>query len=237
MPRTMPTGIQQWMANQSGISAILLADIQTTDGTQYFWSDWEGSYPSLITGAMQFYYGWVKHAAPFVCVKDLSTNAGDFVTQNLSGNTLDRDVSVAVNAHEFEGALCILRVWLPLFDASAMSFHGYLSETTPTEDEGSFRFLQLFDTAQYDVNDGVISELCQWRFKSAQCGSTGTATVCDKLFSTCQASDHAAQERFDGVLYVVPNVGVHTPPKGPGNDHRYRIPPDLRRRIRMPVQD
>jgi len=216
MPRILPTGMQQWLRNQSGIAPVVLADIQTADGTQYLWADFEGSYPSLLTGTTQYYSGWVKHAAPFVCTKDLSTNAGDLFVQNLSGNSIDHDVSVAVGAHEFEGALCVIRIWLPLFDAAIISFHGYLSECTPAEDEGSFRFLQLFDTAQFDVNADLISELCPWRFKSAQCGSTGTATTCDKLFTTCGAADHAAQERFAGVLYVVPNIGVHSPSVAPG---------------------
>ncbi|HEY6349600.1 MAG TPA: hypothetical protein VI636_09345 [Candidatus Angelobacter sp.] len=216
MPRTLAAGMQQWMRNEGSIAPIVLADIQTADGTQFFWADVEGSYISLLTGTSQFYSGWVKHAAPFVCTKDLSTSAGDLFVQNLSGNSIDMDVSLAVGVHEFEGALCVVRIWLPLFDAAMISFQGSLSETTPTEDECSFRFLQLFDTAQFDVNADLISEICPWRFKGVQCGSTGTATICDKLFTTCQASDHAAQERFAGVLYVVPNIGVSSPSIGPG---------------------
>lgn len=212
MPRTLPAGMAQWMTGQSNIATVLLADIQTADGTNYFWTDVEGSYPSIITGATQFYTGWVKSAGPFYTSKDLSTNAGDFAVQNLSGNTINRDVSSALLAHEIEGALCIVRLWLPLFDASMMSFHGTLSEQDPKEDEATFRHLQLFDSTQYDFADDLISELCIWRYKSVMCGSTSSATVCDKLFPTCVGL--GATERFSGVLTIVPNAGVNTPPVG-----------------------
>jgi hypothetical protein len=216
MPRTMPAGIQAWMKNQGSVASVLLTDIQTSDGTNYFWADVEGTYPSLITGANQFYCGWAKLWTSFVISRDLSTNAGDFTVQNISGNTIDRDVAAALKNHEFEGALCIMRLWLPLFDASMISFHGSLSEQEPKEEECVFRHLQLFDSTQYDVADDLISELCPWRFKSVQCGSTGSATTCDKLFTTCAASDHLAQEHFSGVLTIVPNVGVSTPSVGAG---------------------
>lgn len=216
MPRTLPQGMQQSLQNQSGGAPILLADIQTSDGTNYFWADMEGTYPALLVAGNQFYNGWVESGAPFVLTRDLSTNAGDFTVQNMSGNTISRDVAMALLNHEFEGALCIIRLWLPLFNASLDSFHGYLSEQEPKEDQCVFRHLQLFDTSTYDVADDLISELCMWRYKSAQCGSTGSATVCDKLFTTCSAADHAAKERFSGVLSIVPNVGVSSPAVGPG---------------------
>src|SRR5260370_32363232 len=168
MPRTLPLGMQSWLKRQGGIIApVILMDVQTTDGMKYFWSDLEGTYLSELTGANQFYNGWIKSAAPFVLTRDLSTNAGDVTMQNISGNTIDRDVAAAFKNHEFEGALCILRLWLPVFDAAMDEFHGYISEQNPTEDECSFRILQLFDPAQYDVADDVISELCTWPYKSA----------------------------------------------------------------------
>lgn len=194
---------------------VILLDIQTADGAQYFWSDIEGTYPSEMTGANQFYSGWVKGVNAFVLTKDLSTNAGDVTIQNISGNTIDRDIAKALKNHEFEGALCIMRIWLPVFDAAIDEFHGYVSEQTPGEEEFTFRHLQLFDPAQYDVADDPISEMCTWRYQSPQCGSTGSATVCDFRFPTCNDSQHQAPERFNGVLSIVPTAAVHTPPIGP----------------------
>lgn len=224
MPRMMPTGFQQFIKNQGIAGVIVLADIQTSDGAQYFWSTVEGTYPSKFTGAQQFYFGWIKQAQSFSVARDLTSSAGDLVVQNLSGNTISRDVDTALQ-HEFEGALCIVRIWLPLFDASLTEFHGYLTEQNPTQDECSFRHLQIFDPAQYDVCDEIISELCPFRYKSAQCGSTGSAITCDFTFPTCADANHAAQERFSGVLTIVPTAGITNPrqqlTKTPGRYLRY----------------
>jgi phage-related protein len=218
--------MQAWLKRQGGIiQPVVLLDIQTSDGTQYFWSDVEGTYLSEITGVNQFYNGWIKSVDAFQLTKDLSTNAGSVTMQNISGNTIDRDVAGALKAHEFEGALCILRLWLPVFDAAMDEFHGYISEQTPGEDEFTFRHLQLFDPAQYDVADDVISDMCTWRFKSPQCGSTGSATVCDFRLSTCQDAQHLAQERFNGVLSIVPTAAISAPSVGPGGGGDRPQPP------------
>lgn len=208
MPRMMPTGFQQFIKNQGIAGLVCLVDVQTGDGTQYFWSTIEGNYLSRLTNAQQCYYGWIKQAQSFSVARDLTTSSGDIVVQNISGNTIGRDVAGALQGHEFEGALCIVRIWLPLFDASFTEFHGYLAEQNPTQDEVSFRHLQLFDPAQFDVCAEVISELCPFRYQSAQCGSTGSATTCDFKFTTCEDSNHAAKERFSGVLTIVPSAGI-----------------------------
>jgi phage-related protein len=217
MPRTLPAGTEAWMAKQGGgnISPVVLVDVQTSDGTQFFWSDLEGNYTSRITAASQFYSGWVKNGFSFTRTRDFTTNAGDLIIQNLSGNTIDRDAAAALKAHEFEGALCIVQLFIPLLDVAIDEFHCCLSEATPTEDEVSFRELQLLDPSQYFVADDVVSELCTWRFKSLPCGSAGSAGVCDKLFTTCKDANHLAQERFNAVLTIVPG-NIFTPPLGTG---------------------
>lgn len=222
MPITTPAGMATFLKNQGGSCApIALLDIQTLDGTQYFWSDYEGTYLSEMTGAQQFYSGWVKTCAPYQLARDLTTNAGSLTLQNLSGNTIDRDVAAALENHEFEGALCVMRLWLPLFDAALREFHCYMSEQNPVEDEASFRLLQLFDPAQYDIAGDVIQQACTRRFKAIDCGSTGSATVCDKLFATCDDAQHNAPERFNGVLTVISTVAsAKLPAVPPGGGNR-----------------
>ncbi|MBZ5531547.1 MAG: hypothetical protein LAO20_08945 [Acidobacteriia bacterium] len=217
MPVTLPAGTEAWLAKQGGgnFVPVILADIQTLDGTQFFWSDMEGTYLSSLTGANQFYNGWIKGGFKFTCAKDFSTNAGDLVLQNISGNTINRDVALALQSHEFEGALCIVRLWLPLLDAVLDEFHCSMSEANPKEDEASNRLLQLFDPAQYDLAADIVSTLCILRYKSGLCGSTGSASVCNKLFATCQDANHAAQERFRAVLTTTAN-NLTVPPVGQG---------------------
>jgi hypothetical protein len=217
MPRTLPAGTENWLAKQGGgnFVPVVLADIRTLDGTQFFWSDLEGTYLSSITQAQQFYNGWIKGGFKFTCAKDFSTNAGDLLMQNISGNTINRDVALALQSHEFEGALCIVRLWIPLLDAVINEFHCSLSEANPKEDEASFRPLQLFDPAQYDLAADIVSTLCILRFKGVLCGSTGAASVCNKLLATCQDANHLAQERFRAVLTTTAN-NLTVPPLGQG---------------------
>jgi phage-related protein len=218
MPRTLPAGTEAFLAKQGGMFVpIILLDIQTLDGTQYFWSDYEGTYPTKFTGANQFYNGWIKQGCNFTRTRDMTSNAGDLLLQNLSGNTIDRDVALALKSHEFEGAYAVTRLWVPLLDAAIDEFHCSLTEQNPKEDEAGARELQLFDPAQYVVADDVQVELCTWRFKSVQCGSTGSASFCLKRLVDCQDASRAAQERFNAILTTVPN-SIFTPPIfiGPG---------------------
>jgi phage-related protein len=193
---------------------IVLVDIQTLDGTQYFWSDYEGTYPTKFSGANQLYRGWIKAGCNFTRTKDMSSNAGDLLLQNLSGNTIDRDVATALKNHEFEGAYAVTRLWIPLLDVAIDEFHCSLTEQESKEDEAAARLLQLFDPAQYVVGGDVEVETCTWRFKSLQCGSTGSATFCPKRLIDCQDATRAAQERFNAILTTVPNT-VFTQPPGP----------------------
>jgi phage-related protein len=241
MPRTLPAGTQAWLAKRNGgnIVPVVLVDIQTTDGTNFFWSDLEGTYTSKITGASQFYNGWIKNGFTFTRTRDFTSNAGDLTLQNLSGNTIDRDVAAALKNHEFEGALCIVQLWIPLLDVVIDEFHCSLSEANPTEDEASFRLLQLLDPVQYFLADDVVATNCTLRYKSLQCGSTGAAATCDKLFNTCKDANHVAQERFNAVLTIVPgtifnqpigagaggSAGILRPPIGVGGNRPPR--PDL----------
>jgi phage-related protein len=207
MPITQPAGTELFLSKQGGsFVPVLLVDIQTLDGSQYFFTDYEGSYPTKFTGATQIYNGWIKSGCNFTCTKDMSSNAGDLLLQNISGNTIDRDVAAALKNHEFEGAYAVTRLWIPLLDVAIREFHCSLTEQNPKEDEASFRELQLFDPTQYVLAGDVQIGTCTWRFKSAQCGSTGTAVSCLKRLVDCQDASRAAQERFNGILTTMPNT-------------------------------
>jgi hypothetical protein len=209
-------GMELELKKQSSWYPIILADVQTADGTNYYWSDVEGVYPSSIAGAAQLYSAWIKSAGPFKRTRDLSTDTADLILQNLSGNSIDRDLSAAIKNHEFEGALGVVRLWSPLFFDVLDQFFASLSEQTMAEDEVSFRLLQLFDTAQYDVADDIQSELCTHRFKDAACGSTGTAIVCLKRFIDCNDATRNAVERHNAILSIVPNATLNPPPTSTG---------------------
>jgi hypothetical protein len=216
MPRTLPAGAAAFMAARgASFVPIVLLDILTIDGTQFYWSDYEGIYPTRATGASQFYNGWIKSGCNFTRTRNLTSNAGDLTMQNISGNTIDRDVARALKNHEFEGAYAITRLWMTLLDVAIDEFHCSLSEQNPKEDELSARELQLFDPTQYVIAGDVEVEQCTFRFKSAQCGSTGTAASCPKSFVACKDASRAAQERFPAILTTVPST-IFVPAVGVG---------------------
>jgi hypothetical protein len=171
---------------------------------------------SFDVAPFQFYNGWIKSGCNFTCTKDMSSNAGDLLLQNLSGNTIDRDVALALKNHEFEGAYAVTRIWIPLLDVAVREFHCSLTEQNPKEDEAGARELQLFDPTQYVIAGDVQAETCTFRFKSAQCGSTGTAVSCPKRLVDCQDASRLAQERFNAIITTIPNTVFVPPLGGPG---------------------
>jgi hypothetical protein len=205
------------LLKQVGFGEIALLDIQTIDGQSYFLTDSESpgalQYPALIGGGSQTYKPWLKSVGPIVVSRDFTTDAGDVVLQNLSGSTIDRDVASAIKNHEWEGALAILRFYLPLFADVVLSFYGTLTEQAAPEEEATFRLVQLCDVSQYSVADDVIGELCTFRFKSKQCGSTGSAVACGKRFVDCTDATRAVRERFNAILNPPPsNTVANIPP-------------------------
>jgi len=210
-------GMEAELRKQAGFSPIILLDIQTADSSTFFWSDFEGSYPSIIVAGTQFYSPWVKSAGPFKRTRDLSTDTADLVIQNLSGNSIDRDAARALQQHEFEGALCIVRLFHPFFFDVIDQFYYSLTEQSPAEDEATFRLLQLFDTVQFDVAADIQADVCTHRFKEPACGSTGSATVCLKRFVDCNDATRLAVERHNAILSIVPNATlVHIEPISDG---------------------
>jgi phage-related protein len=219
MPRSNITAAMITELNrQGGFGMITLLDVLTVDGTAYYFSEIEGIYPAKIGGGNQTYLPWLKSCGPFRRTRDGRTDAGDIVLQNLSGNTIEREVQKTVGIHEYEGAFAVVRFWNLLLQDIADEFHGTLTEQIAPEDEVSFRMVQLIDAAQYDTAPQIIADRCQLRYKGTECGSAGAAVACNKLFPTCIDANHAASERFRGVLTVTPGALIYDPPVDTGLD-------------------
>jgi hypothetical protein len=210
-------GMQNELRKQVGYGPVILMDVQSADGATFFWSDFEGTFPGLMVSGNQNYSPWIKSAGPFKSTRDLSTDTADLVIQNLSGNSIDRDAAGVLGDHEFEGALCIVRIFHPFYNDVIDRFDYSLTEESPSEDEVSFRMLQLFDSSQYDVAADIQTDTCTWRYKEKACGSTGSATTCLKRFIDCSDATRAATERHNAILSIVPNATlVHITSGGGG---------------------
>lgn len=204
MPRAMTTAQIDSFKARGGFGSIGLLDVQLRDGTLHYISTHAGSYPKKLGAAgSTVYKTWLESAGPFRRTRSLRTDAGDITLQNISGNTVDRDTALALKS-EWEGALAIFRDWNILCEVSDEEFHGTLREGIVTETQVRFRFHQLLDPSVLTVPTESQIELCSWRFKSPQCGSTGAGTSCPKDFASCADSSRAATERYNGILTPPP---------------------------------
>src|SRR5712692_4525025 len=126
---TLPAGAATELAKRfaPGLRVHLL-DVQRADGSMFFWSDLEGQFLSRLTGAQQQYKPWIKTPPTIKRTRSLQADGGDFTLQNLTGNTIDREVAALFKASEFEGAYVIYRRWLVPLDVSYYEFHGFITE-------------------------------------------------------------------------------------------------------------
>lgn len=155
---------------RSSISRVHLIDVQRSDGTQYFWSTFEGQFLSRLTGAQQLYKPWIKEPPSLKLTRSLQADGGQFKLQNLSGNTIDREVAALFRSGEFEGAYVVYRPWLFPLDAAPFEFHGFVTEQSIGLEEITMRVLQLFQPNELPVYEQRQTRDCHWRFTSAQCG-------------------------------------------------------------------
>ena len=169
--RTLPAGLEAELAKRGrSLQRVHLLDVQRSDGSSYFWSTHEGVFLSRLTGANQTYKPWLKDGPTIKLTRSLASDYGELHLQNLSGNTIDREVAALLVAGEFEGAYCIYRPWFDPLDVTGFEFHGFASEPQIDPEELVFRSLQLFQPNDIPAYDFLQTLQCHWRFSSAQCG-------------------------------------------------------------------
>jgi hypothetical protein len=140
------------------------------------------------------YRPWLISVPQLSFHRSLQTDTGNFVLQNLSGDTLARDMEKIFRRSTFEGAFFVYRHWQPDAEAPWLEFHGTLTVDDISPEMVQLRASQLIDASQADAPSENFSETCQLEWKSKRCGATGD-TECKYSFATCQVT-----ERFMGVL-------------------------------------
>lgn len=201
----------------SRLAPAMLLDILTVNGNTYFWAsheiDWDQfqppsgddplsfhhQFPALLADGPVSYQPYIVSAGPFTLTRSLRTDGGEIVVQNLSGNTVERDVLKALRADEFEGALAIFRVW-DFITGTRFEFHGTLRLQSALPTQISFQLTQLLDATLQDIPQRAYSDRCTWIYKTDVCGSTGTAESCPKSAPACKDPRRAAFHRFNGIV-------------------------------------
>ena len=212
MPYSYSSELIQIMSARSGPAPICLMDVVALDGTSYHWGNKEIDVPPVYTGTQPawaaglanppanydtHYFPWLLSATGFHHTRSMQSDTATIMVQNVSGNTIQRDLAGLIVATAFEGALFCFREWNLLAKQSEFEQHGRLTILSSTELECQFGANQLFNPNDYDGNPYSYSETCQWRYASPGCGDT-TNNPCDNTFTTCRQPN-----RFFGVLNTV----------------------------------
>lgn len=209
-----PDSGTQLISLRSRIAEVLLLDVRTLRGQSYHWAStsipsaaaagitpaFTGTAPDWNAAQLRIetwddcYLPWLVAAGPFHFSRSMQADVGNFVVQNLSGNTLQRDVTVLLTRDAFEGALFVYRELDMVSKSVEFEFHGRLSVAGITESVAMFAAEQLFNPSDYEAPDHIYGETCPWVYASAACGDTSD-NPCKNSYPTCRVP-----ERFSGVL-------------------------------------
>jgi hypothetical protein len=170
--RTFPAGVETELAKRGrSMARVHLFDVQRADGTNYFWADFEGQFLSRLTGAQQLYKPWVIEKPTIKTTRSLRADGGEFKLQNLSGNTIDREVAALFKTGEFVGAYVVYRPWFIPLDYAPREFHGFIADDPLIDNDAvTLHIRQLCDLAQIPTYEQRQTRACHFRFRSAQCG-------------------------------------------------------------------
>lgn len=152
------------------LDRVHLLDIQLGDGTIHYWSNHAGVFPAKLGAGNQTYKPWIKTPPTIRVTRSLRADGGSFSIQNLSGNSIEREVEKLIKAKEFEGAYIVYRPFLLSTSSSLWEFHGTITEQTAGRTEILFRILQLFNPNAIPAKENDQGRHCHWRFGSGQCG-------------------------------------------------------------------
>jgi hypothetical protein len=182
---SFPASLKAVGGAHTGLPPANLLDVQDVNGTIYYWADRKIQAPSMFTGAQVSYLPWLLGVPSFTFNRSAVSNTGSFTLQNLSGNTLARDMEMKLRASAIEGAFFVYRNWEADAEASWIEVHGTLSMTDNGDDTVSCKATDIFASAQDDTPLENYCETCQLQWGGARCGST-QSVECNYSFQSCQ---------------------------------------------------
>ena len=110
-----------------------------------------------------------------------------------------------------EGATATLRRFYAEADEAVTIFQGKVSACRIERRRADISLMSGLDPTAQKVPERFYSSLCDWKFKSTECGYTGSAfTVCNKTFADCTA--RAQTHRFNGFIHLTRDLAEQVPP-------------------------
>jgi hypothetical protein len=170
---------------RTGLPPVNLLEVQDTNGNNYFWADRKITMVSILTGVAEMFLPWLMAAGPFKFNRSQVTDSGSFQIQNVSGDTLARDVETMLRATTLEGALFIYRCYQADAQQPWIQTTGKLTLEGTSDDLATFHSAPLSEPAQEDTPMYQYCETCQLNWAGPRCGSTAS-TECLYSFQSCQ---------------------------------------------------
>jgi hypothetical protein len=184
---TLPANVTAVMKASGGSAPINLIEILTRSGLSIFISDQQVVANSWLTGADAVtYLPWLVGVPEFHEYRSTKTSTASFNLQNISGNTVARDVATLFSANELTGATVFCRIWRTDAETALYSFLGKLA--SPEIDEQTLNCsANGFDNwSVIKAPPFRIGETCGLDFGSIECGST-SSTPCNQSYGTCSS--------------------------------------------------
>ncbi len=147
----------------------------------------------------------------------------DSLTQHRSLQ-LDRAVVVVENASLYftdlmktvtlDGATAKLRRLYAEAGEAVAIFDGRVASCRIERRHAELVLISGLDPTARRIPERVYSQQCTWKFKSPECGYTGTEfAVCNKTFADCTA--RAQTHRFNGFIHLTRELAEQIPPVPP----------------------
>jgi hypothetical protein len=200
----LPLGVINPMRASGGCAPVSLIELGTASGKLYLYSEQDAIATSskLTVGGVGNYRGWVVGQPRFSIYGSTQTDTGSVSIQNLSGDTVMRDVSAAFAKQEFIGAFFYYRLWRGDAEQALFTFVGNVSDVEVSETEMTLTIESFGNWSAIKAPAYDIDVSCPLFFGSQACGST-SSTICQNSYGTCTSI-----ERFAGVIiqYTAANL-------------------------------
>lgn len=174
MPFPYSSELIQIMSARSGAAPVLLLDVVAIDGTSYHWASKEIDvapvYPETLPGTPPaawlaglanppanydtHYFPWLLSVSGFNQNRAQQAVTASVMVQNISGDSLKRDLMGMLTARTFEGAIYCFREWNLLSQEAEFEQHGHLTVVRPVS--ASAPLARIFCSTRMTMMDSHI---------------------------------------------------------------------------------
>lgn len=116
-----------------------------------------------------------------------------------------------IQAEQFvQGSAAVLRRLYIQAEEAVILIDGVVADVQIDGADATLRVVSRLDPTARKIPARTFGPLCEWRYKSPECGSVSALPTCNKTFVHCQA--RAATHRFSGFVHIDRELQESVPP-------------------------